>query len=202
LNSALIFDDNDDFSKNDRLIVLKHCFDQKDKKGNYIITDERSKTKLNDILTFAQNKNSVEAFDLLEKLIEQERYKNQLAALIVDKDYSFVNSLPNSFLKLAVNSFTKDSHNDYADNFEFLSVIVQKGNNTQKGYVVKIVTAKLDANQDVERVLGLIDSMENIPSFDKSGLLFSHLDNYQRQNKETISKELDDKIVNLKKKVK
>lgn len=198
----LIFDDNDDFSKNDRLIVLKHCFDQKDKKGNYIITDERSKTKLNDILTFAQNKNSVEAFDLLEKLIEQERYKNQLAALIVDKDYSFVNSLPNSFLKLAVNSFTKDSHNDYADNFEFLSVIVQKGNNTQKGYVVKIVTAKLDANQDVERVLGLIDSMENIPSFDKSGLLFSHLDNYQRQNKETISKELDDKIVNLKKKVK
>ncbi len=198
----LIFDDNDDFSKNDRLIVLKHCFDQKDKKGNYIITDERSKTKLNDILTFAQNKNSVEVFDLLEILIEQERYKNQLAVLIVEKDYSFVNSLPNPFLKLAVNSFNKDSYNDYADNFEFLSVIVQKGNNTQKGYIVKILTAKLDANQDVERVLGLIESMENIPSFDKSGLLFSHLDNYQHQNKETISAELDDRIVKLKKKLK
>lgn len=199
----LIFDDKDDFSENDRLIVLKHCFDQKDKKGgNYLINDEKSKTKLNDLLVFAQNNNSVEVFNLLEKLIEQERYKNQLAALIVEKDYSFVNSLPNSFLKLAVNSFNKDSYNNYADNFEFLSVIVQKGNITQKGFVVKIATAKLDANQDIERVLDLIDLMENISSFDKSGLLFSHLDNYQHQNKEVISKELDDRVAKLKKKVK
>lgn len=167
-----------------------------------MINDEKSKTKLNDLLVFAQNNNSVEIFNLLEKLTEQERYKNQLAALIVDKDYSFVNSLPNSFLKLAVNSFNKDSYNNYANNFEFLSVIIQKGNITQKGFVVKIVTAKLDANQDIERVLDLIDLMENISSFDKSGLLFSHLDNYQHQNKEVISKELDDRVAKLKKKVK
>lgn len=67
---------------------------------------------------------------------------------------------------------------------------------------MKIVTAKLDANQDIERVLDLIDLMENISSFDKSGLLFSHLDNYQHQNKEVISKELDDRVAKLKKKVK
>lgn len=198
----LIFDDVDDFNKNNRLIVLKHCFDQKDKKGDYVIADEKTKTKLNNILLFAQNKNSEEVFEFLETLIEQERYKNHLMALIVDKDCSFVNSLPNPFLKLAVNSFTKTSHNNYADNFEFLSVIAQKGNNTQKGYIVKIATAKIDANQDVERILDLMDLMENIPLFDKSGLLFSHLDDYQHQNKETLSKELDDRIIKLKKKVK
>jgi hypothetical protein len=198
----LIFDDKDDFSLSDRLIVLKHCFDQKDKKGIFLITDEKSKTKINEILDFAHSKNSVEAFEFLENLIEQERYKNQLTALIVEKDSLFVNSLPNSLLKLGVNSFTKDSHNKFADNFEFLSVIIQKGNNSQKSYVVKILTAKLDANQDVERVFDLIESMENVPSFDKSGLLHSHLDNYQNQNKEVLSKELDDRINNLKKKVK
>lgn len=198
----LIFADNDDFGNSGKLILLKHCFDQKDKKGNFLITDEESKTKLNEILTFAQSTTSVEAFNLLETLIDQERYKNQLASLIVDKEYSFVNSLPNSLLKLAVNSFTKDSYTDYADNFEFLSVIAQKGNNIQKGFIVKILTSKLDANQDVDRVLNLIDSMENIPSFDKSGLLFSHLDNFQHQNKETISDDLDGRIIKLKKKIK
>lgn len=198
----LIFDDNDEFSEENRLIVLKHCFDQKDKKGNYLIADEKSKAKLNEILLFAQNNNSEEVFNLLVKLIEQERYKSQLTALIVEKDSSFVNSLPTQFLKLAVNSFTKDSYINFADNFEFLSVIIQKGSTTQKGYVVKILTAKLDANQDIQRVLDLIDSMDSIPSFDKSGLLFSHLDNYQHQYKETITKELNDRIDKLKKKAK
>ena len=83
-----------------------------------------------------------------------------------------------------------------------MSVIIQKGNIIQKGYVVKIVTSKLDANQDIQQMLDLIDKMDNISSFDKSGLLFSHLDNYQHQNKETISAELDDRIVKLKKKLK
>ena len=67
---------------------------------------------------------------------------------------------------------------------------------------MKIETAKLATNQDIEAVLDLIDSMDNIPLFDISGLLFSHLDNYQHQNKEIISKEFDERIVKLKRKVK
>jgi hypothetical protein len=195
---SLIFDSINNYDNEESVKLISHCFIY----GSREITTEKAKTKLNDLLTYAQTNNSGEVFALLETLSTQEVYRNLLTNLIIEKDSRFINSLPPQFLKLAVNSFTKDSYNNYAENFEFLSVIIQKGNITQKGYVVKIITAKLDANQDIQHVLDLIDTMENIPSFDKSGLLFSHLDNYQHQNKETISTELDDRIVKLKKKLK
>ena len=99
---------------------------------------------------------------------------------------------------MAVSSFNRNNYNDYSNNFDFLSVITQNGNNTQKRHVIKILTEKLDKNQDIESVLHLISSMENIPSFDEAGLLSSHLDNYQRQNKDNISQEINDRINQLK----
>lgn len=194
----LIFDDNNDFSNNDTLTILKHCFHQKKNKGEYTIAEEKAKTKLNGLLIYAQTEKSKEVFYLLETLIEQERYKNLLTDLIIEKDSSFVNSLPSKFLKLAVSSFNRNNYNDYSNNFDFLSVITQNGNNTQKRHVIKILTEKLDKNQDIESVLHLISSMENIPSFDEAGLLSSHLDNYQRQNKDNISQEINDRINQLK----
>lgn len=195
---SLIFDSINNYDNEESIKLLSHCFIYRINE----ITNEKVKIKLNDLLIYAQSNNSVEVFALLETLSVQEEYKNLLTILIIEKDSSFINSLPPYLLKLAVNSFTKDSHISFADNFEFLSVIILKGNITQKGYIVKILTTKLDANQDIERVLDLINSMENIASFDKSGLLFSHLDNYQHQNKETISTELDDRIDKLKNKLK
>ena len=200
LNS--IFDDKDNFKDNDRLAILTHCFNQKDSKGLYEITNEKAKTKLDDLLTYAQAENSGEIFALLETLSNQDRYKTLLSTLIIAKDSAFINSLPQKLLKLAVSSFNKDNYNDYADNFDFLSVIIQNGTNTQKGYVVKILTVKLDNNRNVEQVLNLIDSMSNITSFDKSNLLFSHLDDYQRENNESISQEINDRINQIKEKVK
>ncbi len=194
----LLFDSINNYDNEESVKLISHCFIYESRE----ITTEKAKTKLNDLLTYAQTNNSAEVFALLETLSTQEVYKNILTNLIIEKDSSFVNSLPTQFLKLAVNSFTKDSYINFADNFEFLSVIIQKGSTTQKGYVVKILTAKLDANQDIQRVLDLIDLMENIPTLDKSGLLLSHLDNYQHQYKETITKELDDRIDKLKKKAK
>ncbi len=195
---SLIFDSINNYDNEESIKLISHCFIY----GSRVITAEKAKTKLNDLLTYTLTNNSAEVFVLLETLSTQEVYKNLLTTLIIEKDSSFINSLPPYLLKLAVSSFTKDNYNDYTNNFEFLSVIIQKGNIIQKGYVVKIVTSKLDANQDIQQMLDLIDKMDNISSFDKSGLLFSHLDNYQHQNKETISAELDDRIVKLKKKLK
>lgn len=197
-----IFDGEDDFSKNSRLTILKHCFNQKDKNGIHIIEEKKAKTKLNSLLNYAQTNKSNEVFNLLETLILQEKYKNILTALIIEKDSASVNSLPPIFLKLAVSSYNKDNFNDYANNFEFLSVIMQKGTNAQKGYVVKTLTSIIDNNQDIEHILNLIDSMENVSSFDKSGLLFSHLDNYQQQNIDNLSQDVNERINHLKKKTK
>ena len=197
-----IFDNDTNSNDSDRIIVLKHCFNQKNNNGAYSISEEKVRTKLNDLLTYAQEKKSVEVFTLLETLSEQERYKKLLADLIVEKDSTFVNSLPQKLLKLAINSFKKENSNDFADNFEFLSVIMQNGTKAQKGYVVKILNTKLDSDQEIEQTLNLIDKMQDISTFDKSGLLHSHLDSYQRDNKDSISEEVYQQIEQLKKKTK
>jgi len=204
----LIFDDDnnykeeDKFKEKDRLILLEHCFNQQNDKKQFVISDDKAKKKLNDLLVFAQKEKSNDVFALLENLAEQERYKNLLTSLIIEKDSEFINSLPTKLLNLAVSSFKKENHNDFANNFDFLTVIMLKGTVYQKGYVVKLLTDKLDDNKDIEQTLNLIDSMDNIPSFDKSGLLYSHLDAYQQQNSDNISKEIDDRIKHLKKKIK
>lgn len=198
----LILDYDGDSTDNERLFLLEHCFNQKDSKKEYVIDESKAKTKLDELLIYSQKENSQEVFDLLEKLSDQERYKTFLADLIVQKDSVFVNSLPKKLLNLAVNSFKRNNYSDFSNNFEFLSVIIQKGSKTQKGLVVKILINKLDENQDLGEVLNLIDSMDDIPSIDNSGLLSSHLDSYQNQNKETISEEINDRIEQLKKKCK
>jgi len=196
---ASVFDYENDHIENERLILLEHCFNQKNKTGEYSIEEEKAKNKLNTLLFNAHNNKSPEVFLLLEKLLEQEQLKYLLTTLIVEKDSKFINSLPHKFMKLAVSSFRSDNYSDFAHNFDFLLVIMQNGNNFQKGFVIKILTAKLDNNHDIEHSLDLIESMVNIPSFDKSGLLSGHLDDYQRRNKESISQDNNKRINNIKK---
>lgn len=195
---SLVFDCINDYTDDNSIKLLSHCFIYASKD----IAPDKVKTKLDILLTYAKTNNSIVVYTLLETLTSQEVYKNLLSTLIIEKDSAFVNSLPPNLLKLAISSFTKDNYNDYGNNFEFLSVIMQKGNNAQKGYITKILTNKIDKNQNLDLILKLIESMENIPSFDKSGLLFSHLDDYQRQNKDSISQEINDRINQLKKKTK
>jgi len=197
-----IFDYDTDSNENERITVLKHCFNQKNNKGVYSIVEDKARTKLNDLLTYAQKNNSTEVFTLLETLSEQERYKKILADLIVEKDSAFINNLSQKLPSLAISFFNGENYNDFADNFEFLSVIIQNGDKTQKGYVVSILTAKLDKNSEIDKVLSLIDTMNDVHSFDSNGVLHSHLGKYQEDNKEQISEDVYQKIEQLKKKVK
>jgi hypothetical protein len=201
----LIFDDDEKYEEEnifkqvDRLTLLKHCFNQKNDKKQFVISDDKAKKKLNDLLVFAQKEKSNDVFALLETLSEQERYKNQLTSLIREKDSAFVNSLPPKLLNLAVSSFNKENYNEFADNFAFLSVIMQNGNKTQKGYVVSILTAKLDNNADIDKVLNLIETMKDVSTSDVN-VLYSHLEKYQTDNKDIISEVINKKIEQLKKK--
>lgn len=191
----LVFDykSENNFEDNDRLILLQHCFKQKSE-NKYQITEDKAKNKIDELLNFAQSQKSEKVYIFLESLIVQERYKVLLTDLIIEKDCDFINSLPQKFLKLAVGTFKKENFNDYANNFNFLKVIVQHGNDIQKGYVVNILTTKLDNNENIDQILDIIDTMRNIPSFDQSGLLHSHLDKYLRDNKEILSEELKNKL--------
>ena len=188
----LIFEDNN-YSNENTIELLKYCFRQKSN-GNYLIAEDKAKTKLDELLIFAQNQNSKEVFDLLELLIAEGRYKAILSDLIIEKDSDFINSLPQKLLKLAVRTFKKDNSINFANNFNFLTVIIRHGSNKQKEYVIDILIGKLGSNENIEESLNLIDTMENISSFDLSRLLYSHLDKYLRDNKETLEEEFIKRI--------
>lgn len=198
----LVFDEKDRFDNQDRLAVLKHCFIQKNNTSQYSITEIKAKNKFSEMLTYAQSKNASDIFDLLESLSSQEQYKKIISDLIIEKDSAFINSLPNNLLTLAISSFNDNNFNEYANNFEFLSVVVQNGNNVQRTNIVKILIAKLDETKDISSTLSLIAEMNNISAFDEAGLLYAHLTDFQRKNKETLTDEEKTQIKELKKKVK
>lgn len=204
LNSVLdiILDGHDRFDNEDRLTVLNHCFNQKNSLGNYSITDAKAKEKLSEMLTYAQSKQSSDVFNLIESLSNQERYNKIISDLIIEKNSNFINSLPCNLLALAVNSFNDTNFNEYINNFEFLSVIVINGNDTQKSNIVKILITKLDENTDIPSTLDLIGKMDSISTFDEDGLLYAHLTAFQRKNKDTLTDEEKKKITQLKRKTK
>lgn len=197
----IVFEAAREFDKPESLFVLGHCFIQQ-KGDSYLILDEKANKKLDELLIYAQAEDSKEVYSLLELLIKKERYSDLLKKIIIDKDSDFINSLPNNLFRLAIGSFNKNNYKDYSNNFDFMSSIIQHGSKNQKHFVVQILIEKLDNNEDIDNSLRLIESMTNIPSFDESGLILSHLDSFKRQNKETLDNETLSRVNKLIKKLK
>ncbi len=188
--------------KGERIRILGFCFKQTNKKGNYILQEDVAQTKLDDLLYYAYKNQEVKIFAFLAELISIHHYKKILSTLILRKEPSFINVLPKALLELALNSFREDNYFDYAENVDFLSVIVQKGSINQKKYIVKILIDNLDKNKNIKDTIRIINLMQEIPAFDTSGLLYSHLKNYQQENKDAIDKKLNETINKLKQIVK
>lgn len=208
----LIFDDDENYeSKNNfkdsgRLTLLKHCFNKKPD-DIYQIADDKAKKKIDELLIFAQSQESKDVFALLESLITQRRYETMLSDLIVNKDCNFISSLPQELLKLAVGIFKKDNYKNFVGNFDFLKVIIQHGNNNQKDLIVQIIIDKLDSNQDIEKLIDLMESMKNVSEYDLYGLLITHLKNYLRKSSdsavgEELKKALEKQLKNIEKEYK
>jgi hypothetical protein len=202
----LAFDIEDDFADSNRLEVLRHCFNQKNDKGEYTIVETKAKTKLDNLLTYAQDNKAQEVFTLLNTISAQKHYNALLANLIISKDSTFINSLPSEFLQLAVNSFGNSNYNDYVDNLEFLMVIAEHGSNDQKKLLVQILQNKIDNNNNIHNVLKIVAVLVDISNIDPEGLLALHLQKYKRENKDTVEdelkKEIDKAIKKLKKDIK
>ncbi len=197
----IVFDYEDNIGNPDRLLLLIHCFLQQ--RGNSFLIDEtRAISRLDTLLTYAQETNSKDVYSLLEKLITYQRYKDLLQSLIIEKDSAFINNLPSSLLNLAIDSFDRENFKDYSNNFEFMSVIIKHGSKDQKHYVVQNLIEKLDNNIDIGNILNLIETMENVSSFDESGLLTSHLGNFKKQYSEITEKDVLDRINKLIKRIK
>jgi len=197
----IIFEDKE-YTNENTIALLKHCFYLKDDKGNYSLPDNDVKEKLDDMLNFAFNNNSMEIYNVLETVSEEKKYKDILSGLIVKKESSFINNLSDKLLELAVGSLTEENYEDFSENYEFLSVVAIHGINSQKKLLIKILLHKIDKNIDIENILKIVNLIENIYEIDPDGLLSTHLRTYKRENKEDISEEIKKQLDSIIRKLK
>jgi hypothetical protein len=191
----IIFADNS-YESPITLKLLEHCLNLKNEKGEYLIIASSAKTKIDSLLDYAKTNNSTVIYQLLERLIEIEEYKQIIIEIVVNKESSYINSLPTNFLELALKSFSKENYNEFKDNFEFLSIVAERGTINQTIYLVPLLRDKLSANSQIDNVLSTISKIKNIKETYKRDLI-SALQVYLEENKESILDDLKLKIESI-----
>lgn len=188
----IIFDDSN-YEDPITLKLLEHCLNLKNDKGDYLITSSNAKTKIESLLDYAKTNNSTVIYQFLERLVKIEEYKQIIIEIVVNKESSYINSLPTNFLELALKSFSRENYKEFKDNFEFLSIVAERGTINQTIYLVPLLRDKLSANSQIDNVLYTISKIKNIKETYKKDLI-SALQVYLEENKESILAEMKLKI--------
>ncbi|HLP36951.1 KAP family P-loop NTPase fold protein [Lacibacter sp.] len=174
-------------------VLLKHVFEIKE--GNeFLVTTERATEKLDSILIFANEKKSNEVYQLIEDLIKIDFYKEIVLNCVISKPTNFINSLPSSILKLALNSFDSKSYLEFSNNYSFLEVVATGGTQVQINFLTKILNQKIDLNKDISMVISIASKIRNSKPSDKN-LLKMHLESFKENYFESMD-ESDKKNLN------
>ena len=124
--------------------------------GSFMLDNATIKTKVNDLVNHAANKN-VET--LLAKLVKDKQILDDVAEYVASLDSEAINTLPVSISKYAVSTFSRENAETYKDNTDFLTLVLKKGNATQKKEVVRLMKAKINAETDLAMVVSVLDNL-------------------------------------------
>lgn len=83
-----------------------------------------------------------------------------MADYVASLDSETVNQLPASVAMHAVSTFKKENAEVYKDNEDFLILVLKQGNASQVKEVVRLMKAKLIAEQDLDSVLKVLDNLD------------------------------------------
>jgi len=188
----LLFNDSDYGNKN-TLTILEHCFNQKKENGSYFINEQNAEGKIRELLDFDINNKSDEIFNLISSLITKEYYKN-IFNNIINKKHELINELPIKYQDLSIECFNRDNCDDFSENFDYLKIIIENGENSQKKLILNILVKNLDNNKNIENTLETIELMDNMEEYDSYGLLLAHLKQYLENNDESIDDGMIERI--------
>lgn len=188
----LIINDTN-YESNDTLSLTKNCFLKKNTNGTFNLTDAQIQVKLTSLLDNISN-NGVK--QLIEEIINDEAIKQILIDIITNRDSVFINSLPKSLLDLAINNFNSNTANNYTDNYNYLTIIAQKGEELQKSELVRILTIKISSDQNIKEVFSILEVIDSLKETDKN-LIIASLESFIGRHNESENELLDeaDKII-------
>lgn len=154
LASVLIKVDN--YGNNEELAVLELLFVCL-KEGTMTLNDDLVKSKIHSLV---DNGHIPEVEAMLERLVTDEKIKNYVVEYVVSLSSDAVNHLPSSIAKHAVSTFNKENAESYKDNDDFLMLVLKQGTTVQVREVVRLMKAKLNAEQDLDSVLKVLDYLD------------------------------------------
>jgi len=190
LFDIILSDEN--YSSEKTIVLLKQCFTQKEEDGTRYISDEQITNKIKLLL---DNVSNSKVLALINNLIADDSIKQIVIDDIVNRDSAFINSLPQELLSFAINAFTSQAASNYSANYVYLAIIAKKGNDSQKTVLVKLLQNDINNNQNIEKVLSVLDALE-ITKLTDINLLLALLNSY-KENSLDENDELNDRINSL-----
>lgn len=152
---------------NDKLMELFADHFTSKPNNRYILSEEIIQTKLDEMLKFAIQHNSSQMFDWLNAIsLKSERIKAMLIPIISEKTIADIQTLPKDLMNLAVNSINKTNIENYKKYPDFLTYLAQNGNMQQKSYLAGMFSDMLNKNENVNVVLGIIQSFNSLKQVD------------------------------------
>lgn len=125
--------------------------------GSYMIEDNTLKEKIRDLVDNSEN-SLVEK--LLRTLVIDSRISDEVSEYVAVLDSETINSLPLFVSKFAVSTFKRENAETYKDNVNFLILVLQQGNASQKKEVVRLMKDKINNERDLDNVVMVLNHLE------------------------------------------
>ena len=170
--SRLILED-ENYSTDEAIALIKYCFIQRNLEGNLCLAKEQIKTKIKSVIESV--KSNKKLISLLMRLKEEQEIHTIIVNEIISHDSVFINELPEELLEMAIDSFNNETAEDFSSNYEFLSVIGNKGTAQQLHILIKLLCKKFDKIDEFEPILNIIEKNSTKITTDDSDLLSYHL---------------------------
>lgn len=145
----------DDYRSTNDLTLLEIVLSRQ-ADGNFMLDEATLKSKIQ-VLVNHSNQDGVES--LLKQLVHDAQIKEIVATYVASLDSETINSLPSSVSKFAVETFKRDNAVTYKDNVDFLTLVLKHGTAYQKKEVVRLMKAKINAEQDLDNVVKVLDNL-------------------------------------------
>lgn len=179
--------EDEDYSSANTIKLIKSCF-MLNQGGNLYLSEEQIKMKIKSLLNHLSNNYIVL---LVNQIISNSHVKQTVVAEIVGRDTKFINSLPTPLMNLAVEAFNANTAKAYANNYNYLVIIAQKGDDTQKTELVKLLATNIISNQNIQEVLSILEVIRIEKKTDKD-LIVAQLNSYKENasatDDETVSR--------------
>lgn len=153
-NQAILNDN--DYTNIQSIELIRRCLLSR-VNSTWTIDAEAAKRKIKDLLDNISEEN---VHSLILSISSDDLCRDLIISDIKCRKSGYTNNLPEDLLSLAINAFTNDNKDDFADNFDYLGIIASHGSEEQKRDIVSLCTNNLNKNEKIAETLKILEKLE------------------------------------------